>query len=212
MKEFKVKNILFKVDGSAYPDKVAARLAQGRERSRGVETVVEPFGDGFVLVETGETKMTQQKRRPIGTRNLLPGEDKDPNFKYRVVNDETQTQRLRKFEEAWYEYVRVGDAGAMMHDRAGMARVLGDRIAVPVGSDRSGKPMNGYLMRIRKDLYEKDQADKQRKVDESESDMTRTTKKDGMYGEIDLGNMAKKSDMDRMQQEINRLTEKLQNR
>lgn len=117
------------------------------------------------------------RRTPIGRRNVLTVEGKDPNFVYRIVND--TGDRVNEFKAAGYELVakdsiRVGDK----------------RIGVPgaVGSDAGvhvGQGMNAYVMRIPKEFYEEDQAEKQAHVNATE-EATREKALDGTYGKLEI--------------------------
>ena len=115
------------------------------------------------------------KRRPMhdGYRNTLSYSDQDPKFVYRVFND--ADGRITRGEEAGYEVVRssqeLGDATVETPS------ALGSAVSRPVGGG-----MNGVLMRIPRELYEEDQAEKQNRVDASEAGLNH--KKVGQYGDV----------------------------
>lgn len=119
------------------------------------------------------------KRTPVGGRNILTVSGKDPNFVYRIVNDEDD--RITRFKEGGYELVpdetvKVGD------NRANAASSMSSFKQLSVGGGKKA-----YLMRIRKEWYDEDQKEKQKRVDEQEA----TTKKkalSGTYGTLSIGN------------------------
>ena len=116
-------------------------------------------------------------RTPIGTRNILTVKGKDPNYVYRHVND--IDDRISMFQEAGYELVQ--DESVVAGDkRVNAASSLGSAKAVSVGQGTKA-----YLMRIKRDWYEEDQAKKLSNV----ADIERATKEkalDGTYGDLKL--------------------------
>lgn len=117
------------------------------------------------------------KRVPVGTRNILTVDGKDPNYSYRVIND--TGDRVQEFLDAGYELVdaksvRVGDK------RLNQASSEGS-----VSQISLGKGDKGFLVRIRKEWYEEDQATKQAKV-QSIEDATRQKALNGTYGKLDI--------------------------
>lgn len=118
-------------------------------------------------------------RTPIaGRRNVLTAAGTDPNFVYRFVND--TGDRVLNLKENGYEVVT--DETIRIGDR---------RVAVPQaeGTVRTASVGNGtkaVLMRIKKEWYEENQADKQAEVDEIENSM-KPTPQDGTYGNVEIG-------------------------
>ena len=118
------------------------------------------------------------KRTPVSGRNRLTVQGKDPNYVYRIVNDEED--RIARFQEGGYELlqeeaVKVGDKRANQTSSEGSVKQLS------VGGGKKA-----FVMRIRKDWYEEDQKAKQAQVDALEA----TTKKkalDGRYGTLTIG-------------------------
>ncbi len=118
------------------------------------------------------------KRTPVSGRNRLTVQGKDPNYVYRIVNDEEG--RIARFQEGGYELledeaVKVGDKRANQTSSEGTVKQLS------VGGGKKA-----YVMRIRRDWYEEDQKAKQAQVDALEA----TTKKkalDGRYGTLTIG-------------------------
>jgi hypothetical protein len=118
------------------------------------------------------------KRTPVSGRNRLTVQGKDPNYVYRIVNDEED--RIARFQEGGYELlqdeaVKVGDKRANQTSSEGSVKQLS------VGGGKKA-----FVMRIRRDWYEEDQKAKQAQVDALEA----TTKKkalDGRYGTLTIG-------------------------
>lgn len=121
---------------------------------------------------------TRVRRTTVGTRQVLSVEGKDPNYVYRVVND--TGSRIDTLMERGYELVdaadvKVGDA------RVGRSTPTGTTAEVNVGGG-----MKAQVMRIRKEYYDEDQADKQALNDKMEQAMRETAKRDGLEGDIKL--------------------------
>ena len=102
------------------------------------------------------------KRIPVGAGNKLEFSGKDPNYAYRIVND--NPGRLQMFLQAGYEFctteTRESDKGAA---EAGSTdtRIVAD----------AGRGVKGYLMRIPKELYDEDQANKIMAVKQAEDQL-----------------------------------------
>jgi len=125
------------------------------------------------MAEVKSATPNRPKRTPLGARNRLSFGKQDPNFVYRVVND--QDERLIQAQEAGYEFVtgdeKLGDV------RAAEGGAIDSRISKPVGNG-----VRGYLMRIPKEFYKEDEDTKMARVDETEKAMKPNAKK-GEYGE-----------------------------
>lgn len=122
--------------------------------------------------KAGATRKRRPKRTPIGRRNVLTVDKRDPNYYYRFVND--VDGRLQMFEEAGYEAVKeptqVGDP------RAGDASQLGSTVRKPVGDGKSA-----VLMRIPKEYYEEDQAAKEERLRAKEQALLEEAQGEGFY-------------------------------
>lgn len=118
------------------------------------------------------------ERKPLFQRGpqAISG-DKDPNFEYRFVND--TGSRIHNFKQAGYELVTEEDLE------------VGDSRVKDAGELGSGKRVisndgtTSYLMRIKKEWYQEDQAAKARLVDEQEQAM-RQEASQGMYGKLEF--------------------------
>lgn len=117
------------------------------------------------------------RRTPVGVRNILTVAGKDPNYEYRIVNDDGN--RVQRFLDAGYEMVpanevQVGDK------RVNSAKATGSHAEVAVGGGQKA-----FVMRIKKEWYADDQEAKQRDVDAVES-TTRQKALDGTYGKLEI--------------------------
>jgi len=119
------------------------------------------------------TTAQRPKRTPLGQRNRLSFGKQDPNFVYRVIND--QDERLAQAQEAGYEFV-TGDE-PLGDKRAAEGGKIDSRVSKPVGNNT-----RGYLMRIPKEFYGEDQNAKMSEIDEMEKAL-KPDKKSGQYGE-----------------------------
>ena len=103
-------------------------------------------------------------RKPLTQRGpqSISG-DKDPNYHYRFVND--VGSRIHNFQSAGYEFVTDTDL------------VVGDNRVSDVSDASSNKRVisndgtTSYLMRIKKEWYDEDQAVKAERVNETEQAM-----------------------------------------
>lgn len=117
------------------------------------------------------------QRVPVGQRNVLTVKGKDPNYEYRIVND--TEDRIVQFQEAGYELV-ADDSVNVGDKRVDAATSLGSAKAISVGQGTKA-----YLMRIKKEWYQEDQAAKLAHVSEIER-ATKEKALDGTYGDIKL--------------------------
>jgi hypothetical protein len=119
---------------------------------------------------------SRPKRTPLGQRNRLSFGKQDPNYVYRVIND--QDERLLQAQEAGYEFVtgneQLGDK------RAAEGGKIDSRISKP-----GGNGVRGFLMRIPKEFYEEDQNAKIGKIEEVEKALKKpsNTSVEKAYGE-----------------------------
>lgn len=117
------------------------------------------------------------KRTPVGMRNRLTVSNKDPNYEYRIVND--NHDRIQMFLDAGYELVptsevRVGDS------RLDIASSEGSNAQVSVGGGKKA-----FVMRIKKEWYEEDQERKSAHIKELEQTMlSDEARQEGRYGDI----------------------------
>lgn len=103
-------------------------------------------------------KFSELERDVMGFRG-----ERDPSFQYRIVNDEGT--RVADLLERGYEIVEDSETNTLGDEEAGKAQSLGSQVRRVVNRSNG---VQGVLMRIRKDYYAEDQADKQKLVDKSE--------------------------------------------
>ena len=101
--------------------------------------------------------------------------DKDPNFVYRFVND--TGSRVSNFQQAGYEMVQdtellVGDSRVFDPSDIGTGKKV-----------TSNDGTVSYLMRIKKEWFDEDQAKKDAYTKETEAAMKKEASQ-GMYGSI----------------------------
>lgn len=117
------------------------------------------------------------KRTPIGTRNVLTVAGKDPNYVYRIIND--SGDRVQEFMEAGYELVKEGSV------KVGDKRVNKTSAEGSVAQVSVGQNQKAFVVRIKKEWYDEDQAVKQLRVDELENS-TKAKALDGTYGKLEI--------------------------
>lgn len=106
------------------------------------------------------------RRTPIGRRNRLTVENRDPNYHYRIVND--VDGRVQDMIDLDYEIdptTTVGDK------RVDAPSPLGSAKQISVGGG-----IKAVVMRKRKDWFELDQAEKQSQIDDLEASMNEAAK------------------------------------
>lgn len=124
------------------------------------------------------TKSARVARKPLTQRGpqAIAG-DKNPEFEYRFVND--TGSRIQNFKAAGYEFV-TGDDLIVGDNRVSDAADLGSAKRV-ISNDGT----TSYLMRIKKEWYEEDQASKAAAIKEQEAAMKQEAST-GMYGKLNI--------------------------
>ena len=124
------------------------------------------------------TKSARVARKPLTQRGpqAIAGE-KNPEFEYRFVND--TGSRIQNFKAAGYEFVTCDDL-IVGDNRVSDATDLGSAKRV-ISNDGT----TSYLMRIKKDWYEEDQASKAAAIKEQEAAMKQEAST-GMYGKLNI--------------------------
>ena len=124
------------------------------------------------------TKSARVARKPLTQRGpqAIAG-DKNPEFEYRFVND--TGSRIQNFKAAGYEFV-TGDDLIVGDNRVSDATDLGSAKRV-ISNDGT----TSYLMRIKRDWYEEDQASKAAAIKEQEAAMKQEASA-GMYGKLNI--------------------------
>ena len=119
------------------------------------------------------------KRTPINGRNILSVSNKEPGYEYRFIND--VGDRVEIFKERGWELVdakdvRIGDR------RVEGGSALGSKAQASV--DKQGT--KAFLMRVRSDWYEEDQADKASALAEQEKSMKHSAISNNDYGKLEI--------------------------
>src|SRR5690606_30738208 len=96
------------------------------------------------------------RRQPVGTRNRLTVKGKDPAYEYRIVAD--RDDNVQAMQEQGYEFV-VKDSVQVGDKRVNVPSSQGEHQTISLGGGRTG-----YVMRIKKEWYEEDQAAKRAQV------------------------------------------------
>jgi hypothetical protein len=117
--------------------------------------------------KTTQAQAGRVRRTPIGRRNKLTVENRDPNYHYRIVND--VDGRVQDMIDLDYELVTDAVVGDKRVDNASP---LGSAKQISVGGG-----VKAVVMRKRRDWHEQDQAEKQRQIDELEASMNEAAKK-----------------------------------
>jgi len=127
---------------------------------------------------TKDTKAARVTRKPLFQRGpqAISG-DKDDSYHYRFVND--TGSRIHNFKQAGYEFVADTEIAV------GDSRVID---ASEFGSTKrviSNDGTTSYLMRIKKEFYNEDQAAKAEFISEQENAMKKEATQ-GYYGSIKM--------------------------
>lgn len=117
------------------------------------------------------------QRTPVGTRNVLTVSGKDPDYVYRIVND--SGDRVQEFLDAGYELVKESSV------KVGDKRVNKASAEGSVSQISVGQGQKAFVVRIKREWYDEDQAAKQQKVNELEA-ATKAKALDGTYGKLEI--------------------------
>lgn len=115
------------------------------------------------------SKADRKERIPLGNVRAKMTVDDGTRDKYqgkrlRWVND-TADGRLQNAELGGYEFV-TADGTERIGEGSNGNSDLGSRVSRIVGTKEDGQPMRAYLMAIDEELYQEDQAEKQKEVDQ----------------------------------------------
>lgn len=129
-----------------------------------------------------KTPRTRPQRTKLNGKDRLTVHNKDSNYEYRIVND--VRDRVEIFKANGWEVVpaadiKIGDARVEQTSSVGSA----SRISVGLVGEQSG---HAVVMRIPKEWYKEDQAEKEQELRRLEKTMKEDAKKDADYGAIQL--------------------------
>lgn len=137
-------------------------------------------------------RQTENKptRVPVsGIRDILAVYGKEPDKEYRFVKDTTEGgSRIQAFIRGGWQFTQGGDHSKIVVGDECVYKSEkghGSIIRYPAGNDQYL-----FLMEIRKEWYEEDQANKAAHLDEIEAQMTRKRSEDdnelGQYGQVKI--------------------------
>jgi len=134
-------------------------IAQKRERALGKQdALIRETNDRAIQGEGGRRRNvfngTQTK---LSVHNLIEG------YHLHWLND--REGRIQTAVDAGYEFVKPAEVGNTQINVTERGGDLGDRVRQYVGIDEAGSPLYAYLMKIREDWYEEDQASMQERND-----------------------------------------------
>jgi hypothetical protein len=128
-------------------------------------------------VETKPKATDRPKRKRVGARDRLAFSNLDPNRQYRIID--ATPERLATFEDAGYRVENIKDF-----------MLGGQRTDVATPTDNSisvGGTKKQILVSIDRELYEFDQAEKQREgPDAREAGIKSQAQSEGLTGEVKL--------------------------
>ncbi len=137
------------------PDTTRQDMSKDRAPRRGRPPNREPEG--------------RARRVPMGVAALkmdVPQAANDPDHVYRWIND--KPGRLQRAQAGGWEFVE--DPSIQIGTGSDTRNSEQDsRVSQVVGKHDNGSPMHAYLMRIKREWYEEDQAAKQSSIDEVEA-------------------------------------------
>lgn len=117
------------------------------------------------------------RRTPIGQRNVLTVAGKEAGYQYRVVND--QGDRIQEFLDNGWELVKASSV------RIGDKRLDAAKAEGTNAMARVGKGENAYVLRLKDEYYQEDQAAKQAYVNKTE-EATKGEALNGTYGKLEI--------------------------
>lgn len=122
------------------------------------------------------------KRVPIAGRSRLAIRNRDPNYHYRIVNVnlESDPDRVSNLIEQGYEIVE--NPGKVGDNQVDNPSALGSASQISVGQGTKA-----IVMRIRKDWFQEDQALKQLEVDKTEQHADKRADYGSMTVEVTKG-------------------------
>jgi hypothetical protein len=133
-------------------EKLDRNLAKQAERNAVAEPKALPASDGATRKRRNTFNGTEAK---LSVRQQIPG------YHLHVLTD--AGSRIQEAMDSGYEFVRPEDVGGVSENVVSRNGDLGERIRYLVNPRAQGTEQYGYLMKIRQEWYEEDQAELQAK-------------------------------------------------
>lgn len=127
-------------------------LAKQAERNAPAEQPATPAVDGATRKRRNTFNGTEAK---LSVRQQIPG------YHLHVLTD--AGSRIQEAMDSGYEFVRPEEVGGVSENVVSRNGDLGERIRFLVNPRAQGSEQYGYLMKIRQEWYEEDQAELQAK-------------------------------------------------
>ena len=121
--------------------------------------------EGDTNTSTDTTAVATRKRRNVfnGTEVKLSVRNQIPGYHLHVFTD--AGSRIQEAMDSGYEFVTPTEVGGVSENLVSRKGDLGERIRYLVNPRAEGTEQYGYLMKIRQEWYEEDQAALQEKND-----------------------------------------------
>ena len=151
----------------------------------------EPKSEQPSKTERPDSGGKRRKRVPLGTIRTKLQVEPIEGYKFRWVNDEEN--RIPQAEQGGYEFTTYDELAGRpigQHDTAPTSVEMGSKVSKVVGTQENGAPLTAYLMKIKQEWYDEDQAEKQKYIDAVEQGLINlegVPESDSMYGEIKIG-------------------------
>jgi len=137
-------------------------------------------------------KQDRTERIPLGTMRTKLAVEPMEGYILRWVND--KDNRINFAEQGGYDFVtydELGDRTIGQHNTTSDSSEEGEKVSKVVGTTQNGAPLSSFLMKIRKEWYDEDQAKKAGYVDSTEQSLIDLDGADGdfkskTYGSINI--------------------------
>ena len=119
-------------------------------------------------------KVEQAPQRPERRRNVFNGTQgklqvghQIPGYHLHIFND--SPGRIQQAQDAGYEFVSPEEVGGVTTNVVSRNTDIGDKVRFLVGTGESGEPLYAYVMKIRQEWYEEDQAEFQKRNERTDA-------------------------------------------
>ena len=117
------------------------------------------------------TKVERPRERKKGVFNGTVGKlqvgSTIPGYHLHIFND--MPGRIQQATENGYEFVHPNEVGGTTETVTSRNTDIGDKVRFLVGAGEKGEPMYAYLMKIKQEWWEEDQAELQAKNDKTDA-------------------------------------------